>query len=255
MNERQQKIVELLGGDQKVSVRELATNFNVAEMTIRRDLTQLEKQGYLMRSHGGAVAAGRLRFLHSTFPHYTVSPEKEAIGRCAADLVTPGQTVMVDAGTTALEVAVHLPQNSDITVATTSLCVAQALYGSPVTVLLLGGFLRRDFPSLYGPVTENALKNIHVDTLFIGCNGADSVDGIYAYDLHVVNFLREIMRIADKVVLVTESDKFSKKAFARYGVWNEVNVVVTDSGLSAADRANVESQGVQVIIAEPPVSE
>ncbi len=149
LNERQRVVVELLVEGQDIGVRHLASRFEVSDMTIRRDLADLEKQGLVTRTHGGAVAVGRLRFLHSAFPHYRISAEKEAIGSLAAGLVSPGQTVMIDAGATPLEVAVHLPQNADITVATTSLCAAQALYGSPVTVLLLGGFLRRDFPSLY----------------------------------------------------------------------------------------------------------
>ncbi|MCE5198568.1 MAG: DeoR/GlpR family DNA-binding transcription regulator [Armatimonadota bacterium] len=251
MNSRQTTIIEMLGDNQRIGVRELSDRFGVSEMTIRRDLTELEEQGLLVRTHGGATVAGRLRVLQSAFPHYSVTPEKEAIGKLAASLVEPGQTIMIDAGTTPLEVAMHLPQDEGITVVTTSVCVAQALFGSPVRVLMLGGFLRHEFPSLYGPLTENTLKNLHVDTLFIGCDGADSVDGMYALDLHIVNFERAIMQTTDKVVVVAESQKFAKKAFARYGGWNEVHVLVTDPNLSPKDRANLESYNLELLMADP----
>ncbi|MHB9037971.1 MAG: DeoR/GlpR family DNA-binding transcription regulator [Armatimonadota bacterium] len=251
MDARQSAIIDLIGQEQRVVVSDLAKRFAVSEMTIRRDLTELEAQGLLVRTHGGAVIAGRLRFIQRAFPKYVISPEKEAIGLLAASLVSPGETVMVDRGTTALEVSLRLPQDAGITVATTSLMVAQALYGSPVNVLILGGYLSKDFPSLYGPPTENMLESLHVNTLFLGCDGADSLTGLYTVDLHVAKFEHAMMLIADRVVVVTESHKFRKKAFAKFGTWRESHLLVTDSGLSMQDRKNLEDQGIQILIAEP----
>ena len=165
-------------------------------------------------------------------------------------MVSSGQTIMIDTGTSALEVALNLPNDASITVATTSLCVAQALYGSPLNVLLLGGFLRKDFPSLYGPLTESLLESFHVDTLFMGCDGANSVEGLYTVDLHVATFEKAMMRIADKVILVAESKKFAKKAFVKFASLKEVHLLVTDSNISAEDRMNIEEQGVNVLIAD-----
>lgn len=247
VNTRQNSIIELIGQHERVDVSELAVRFSVSEMTIRRDLTELEDQGFLVRTHGGAVSAGKTRFLQKAFPNYSVSPEKEAIGKTAAKLVQPGQTIMVDRGTTTLEVAMHIPQDSGIMVATSSLCVAQALFGSPVDVLLLGGYLSKDFPSLYGPLTENTLDSLHVDILFVGCDGADSLDGLYAVDLHIAKFQHAMMGIADKVVVVTESHKFDNKSFARYGQWKEVTTLVTDSKLSARDHAYLKEHGIEII--------
>ncbi len=249
MNSRQTTILNTLGQHERVSVRELAAQFGVTEMTVRRDLRELEAQGLLVRTHGGGLAMGKIRFLNSAFPHYAVTPEKAAIGKVAAGLVQPGQTVMVDTGTTALEVARHLPANAGITVATNSLCVAQELYGSPLNVLLLGGFLRREFPSLYGPLTEQMLNGFHVDFLFMGCDGADSADGFYTADLHVSSLEQAMMRIANHIVVVTEHAKFGRKAFARYARPEEVHTLVTDAGVSDIDRATLEGQGVRVVIA------
>lgn len=250
LNNRQTDIIQLIGKQEKLDVRALARRFGVSDMTIRRDLTELENEGFLVRTHGGAVSSGRTRFLQRAFPHYSVSPEKRAIGKLAAGLVSPGQTVMVDRGTTALEVSMNLPQDAGITVATSSLCVAQALFGTPMDVLLLGGYLSKDFPGLYGPLTETMLESLHVDVLFIGCDGADSIDGLYAGDFHIARFQHAMMGISDKVVVVTESYKFNGKSFARYGQWNEVNTLVTDRKLSARDRANLETAGIEVLAAE-----
>ena len=250
MNARQAEIVNLIQKEQRVGVRELAERFGVSEMTVRRDLSEMEKQGLLIRTHGGGVAAGRLRFLQSAFPQLAASPEKAAIGKLAAGLVKPGQTVMVDSGTTALEVALHLPQDIGITVATTSLCVAQALYGTDLNVLILGGFLRKDFPSLYGPVTHNVLDNLRADMLFIGCDAAVSEEGFYTADMHISSLEQAMIGIADRVVVVTESRKFGQRAFVRYAQPEEVDVLVTNSGLTPGDRSNLEQKGVRVLIAE-----
>ncbi|MHB9133308.1 MAG: DeoR/GlpR family DNA-binding transcription regulator [Armatimonadota bacterium] len=251
MNTRQQDIVNLLQQSRQVNVRELAQQFAVSEMTIRRDLTQLQEHGVVVRTHGGGIAVGKIEFLQSAYPHYVITPAKRGIGALAAGLVQPGQTIMVDTGTTALEVARHLPHHSGITVATNSLCVAQELYGTPINVLLLGGFLRKEFPSLYGPVTEGMLKNLHVDILFIGCDGADSTAGFYSTDINVASLEKAMIGITSRIVVVTESTKFGKRAFSRYATPQEIHTVVTDSCLSAQDRANLEERGATVLIAEP----
>ena len=239
----------MLRQGQRVGVRELASRFGVAEMTIRRDLARLQERRLLIRTHGGGVPTERLYFPQGGAAAAAACPEKLAIGRCAARLVSPGQTVMVDAGMTALQVARHLPGNAGITVVTTSLCVAQELFGSAINVLLLGGFLRKEFPSLYGPLTESALRSLHVDVLFIGCDGASSEEGFYTVDLHLFNLEQAMLGIADRVVLVTESAKFGRRAFARFAEPGQVHTLVTDAGLSPQDRANLEESGIKVVVA------
>ena len=124
-------------------------------MTVRRDISALEARRMLVRTHGG-VAVGDLRFLQLAMPYHTASPQKIAIGRRAAELVQPGMTILLDEGTTTLEVARHIPKDAPITVATISLCVAQEFFGSAVEVVVFGGILRKEFSSLYGPLAEHA---------------------------------------------------------------------------------------------------
>jgi DeoR family transcriptional regulator of aga operon len=250
MNTRQSEIVELLQENERVDVSGLAERFGVSSMTIRRDLKLLEEEGLLVRTHGGGLLSGRLHFLQKAFPHYAVTPLKAAIGKLAASLVAPGQKVMVDAGTTALEVARNFPKDSNITVATTSLCVLQELYGSPLQVLLFGGYARKEYPSLYGPLTEAMMKSFHVDILFMGCDGADTKSGFYASDLHISSLQEQMITIATRVVVVTESWKFGHKSFVRYATPEQVHTLVTDAGLSPADRTNLEGHGINILVVE-----
>ena len=255
MNRRQEELLREINASGQARVMDLAARFGVAPMTIRRDLSALEDSGLLVRTHGGAVPAGRLRLIESAFPHYSVSAAKEAIGRMAASMVQPGQTVMVDSGTTALQVALNLPQDAGITVATVSLCVAQVLYGSSLHVLLLGGFVRKEFPSLYGPMTERTLESLRLDMLFMGCDGADSQDGFYTSDLNISSLEEAMIRVADRVVVVTESSKFGRRAFVRYARPDDVDTLVTDTGLSERDRANLTEHGVSIQYAGPPTDD
>ena len=232
-------------------MRSLAERFSVSQMTIRRDLKLLQSQGVIVRTHGGGIPTGKLRFLQRAFPHYVVSPEKAAIGKLAATLVTSGQTVLIESGTTVLEVARNLPRDPSITVATTSLCVLQELYGSGMPLLLFGGYTRPDFPSLYGPVTEAMLRSFHVDVLFIGCDGADSRSGFYTSNLLISSLEQGMIKIATRVVIVTESVKFGRKGFVRFAEPEQVHTVVTDARLSPADRNNLAERGIKILIAEP----
>lgn len=247
MNTRKSIILELLAEEELVNVHNLAERFFVSEMTIRRDLDELEKQGLVVRTRGGAVSTGRLRSPGNGLESYSETLTKSAIGNLAASLVAPGQTVMVDTGTTALEVARHLPKDSGITVVTTSLLVAQELFKSHIKVLMLAGFLREEFPSVYGPLTVKLLNDMHVDTLFIGCDGADSERGFYSNDLHVSSLEQAMTKIASHVVVATESTKFGRRAFSRYAELQQVNTVVTDAKISASDRQNLEAEGISVM--------
>lgn len=120
MNTRQSAIVDILQKDERVSVRRLAEQLNVSQMTIRQGMAMLEEKGFLIRTHGGGLPADKLRYLRRAFPNYSVTPQKIAIGKLAPTQVQPKQTVMVDSGTPTLEVARNLPKDMDITVATTS---------------------------------------------------------------------------------------------------------------------------------------
>ena len=249
MNKRTATILEMLHTQQEVSIRDLASRFGVSEMTIRRDVAGLEKQGILVR-RCGRKSTGKLWLTEESIScNQSESPAKNAIGRLAASLVKPGQTIMVDSGSTVLAVARYLPQNLETTVVTTSLCVAQELYGSSMDVILLAGILRKEFPGVCGPLTEMLVSDFHADVGFVGCDGANSQDGFYMADINVFNLQHLMIRAAECVVVVTESSKFRQRSFVRYATPRDVHIVLTDPGLSVLDRSNLEQRGVKVMVA------
>lgn len=251
LNERQHAILDRLIRGGEVGVRELASEFDVTGMTIRRDFDLLEKKNLIVRTHGGAIAATGLRLMKGAPEFAMVSEAKRAIGRAAAALVGQGETVMVDTGTTALAVAQVLPRDAGITVATTSLLVAQELYGSSVSVLVIGGKLREHFPSTYGSVAQSLLESLRVDTLFIGCDAAGGVEGFYTSDLDLLDQETAMVRAAARVVVVAESSKFGRRGLVRYARPDDIAVLVTDRGLPEADRLALTGAKVEIVFADP----
>lgn len=242
-NQRLLEIRERLQREPQVTIRELASRFAVSTMTIRRDLEKLEAQGVVVRTCGGALAVRAAGTPGQTSP----SPAKQAIGRLAASLVQPGHTVLVDAGTTTLEVVRHLPHQADITLVTNSL--AAAGQGAGMHVLLLGGYLSEDKVRVHGPLTEACLAQLHADILFVGCVGASSSGGFYMSDLYLTSNVRAMMQAAGRVAVVAESAKFRQRSLSCYALPGEVHYVITDDGLAAEDSAALEEQGVQVLVA------
>lgn len=245
-NQRMLEIQQRLLREQQVRIHDLAAHFSVSTMTIRRDLEKLAARGVLVRTFGGAIMANQT----AEAPIPPGNNTKQAIGRLASTLVQPGQTIIVDAGTTSLEVVRHLPRDAGITLVTNSLAAATEVLGTGMRVLLLGGYLSDDDVRIYGPMTEACLADLHADFLFVGCVGAGSNQGFYMSDLYLTSNVRAMMRAADRVAVVAESAKFSQRSLSCYALPGEVQIVVTDAGLPTTDRVALEEQGIQVLIAE-----
>lgn len=247
---RLQIIEETLREYQRVSIRELAHRFAVSDMTIRRDLDRLASRGLLVRTHGGGIATTQFHSTGHSSPSSFLTAQKSAIGKRAADLVQPGQTILIDAGSTTFEVVKNLHRDSSITIATVSMTAAQELHGCDSNLIFIGGVVRRDEPRVSGPLTEKWLSDFRVDTLFIGCDAAKSADGFYLADMESSSLIQAMIRIAEKIVVVTESSKFGRKAFIRYATPDQIHTLVTDTGLSSTDLQLLEEQNIHVILAE-----
>lgn len=237
MTTRHQKILDLLRQRGEATVSELAEVFGVAPMTIRRDLELLARQQQVTRTHGGAMAASRavaeFAFLERARERLA---EKAAIARAAAALIEPGMTLVLDTGTTTLEVARALASVPDVRVLTSSLAIAAALYAcANIDLVLLGGRVRRHSPDLIGPVTEDNLRRFRVQLAILGADALDR-DGIYTDDLGVAGVSRAMIAGAEDVVLVADSSKFTRRAFAQFADWTQVRRLITDAGASADDR-------------------
>ncbi|MBI2435160.1 MAG: DeoR/GlpR transcriptional regulator [Candidatus Hydrogenedentes bacterium] len=234
---RQEKILDLLNSEGEVFVRDLSERFEVTEMTIRRDLEVLEQRNALMRTHGGAIFSGRsvaeFAFLERSRAHLE---EKQAIAREAATLVEPGMTVVLDTGTTTLEVSRAIQGVSGIKVLTSSLAIASVLHAQKnIDLVLLGGNVRINSPDLSGPLTEDNLRQFRVNLAILGADAADR-RGAYASDLSVSRVSKAMIECADRTALIIDSRKFSRGAFAKFASWDRFRHVVTDTGISRADR-------------------
>ena len=234
MNRRQADILELLQTQGEVSVADLARRFQVTSMTIRRDLDELGAEGCLVRTHGGAlparVAEVRFAFAGRADPY---AARKQAIASEAARLVQPGMIVTLDTGTTTLAVAQALAETPDLTVITSSLAIAAALYPhANIHLILLGGAVRQGTPDLSGELTEQNLGRYRSSLAFLGADAA-AADGLYTSHEGVSRVSRAMMSGAARKILVLDSGKFQSRALARYAVWEDFDLVITDDGVPA----------------------
>ena len=234
---RQQRILQLLSGREEVSVAELAQRFRVASMTVWRDLDVLEQAGRITRTHGGArLAAPSVAAFAFQARRQARIAEKTAIGRAAARLVKPGMTVILDTGTTALEVARALGGVPSLKVLTSSLAVASALLAhDELELVLLGGTVSKGSPDLSGTLTEDNLAAFRADLAFIGADALDQ-RGFYTRSQEIAGVSRAIIASAQRTILVADSGKFGRSAFVRIAGWEAIDDWLTDDGLPAGAR-------------------
>lgn len=241
------KSVEVAVRGGLTEVGQLATRFNVSEMTIRRDLDELELKGRIERVRGGAVASMTERPFTETVIERLA--EKEQIGRAAAALVQEGQSVMIDVGTTALQLARSLRER-EVTVITTNLAVYEDLFGSSsVTLVLAGGQVRRNYRSLVGLIAEQTLRSLSADVAFIGASGVDRRLMVRDSTDVEVPIKRAMIAAANRSVLLADGSKFASGAFLSVCAATELDTVVTDSSVPEGSRRSLQDAGVEVIVA------
>jgi DeoR/GlpR family transcriptional regulator of sugar metabolism len=228
-------------------VSELAESFGVSEMTVRRDLRALAREGKLERVRGGAVNASTERpFAETAVERFDA---KDRIGAAAARLVEDGQTVMIDIGTTTLQVAHHLHGRA-ITVVTTSLAVYEELVDDPAIELILpGGVVRRNYRSLVGVLAEDSLRQLKADILFLGTSAVDVELGVWDSTMVEVPIKRAMIEAAEAVALVADAEKFAMAGLVRVCEATEIDNVVTDAPVPAACRPAIHEAGIEVTVA------
>lgn len=249
LDTRRGRIMAELDAHGECAVDDLAQRFGVSGMTIRRDLQALADAGRLIRTHGGAAPSARVsfefRFLQDAARQHR---EKDAIASRAAQLVEPGQSVILDSGTTTLAIARKLLAKQPLTVVTTSLPIASALYGHDgVELVLLGGVLRHDFPDLTGPITERNLESLHAHVAFIGADGIDAQGNVYNRAPAQARMLGLMASAAERVYVVADRTKIGRKALMRFGNLGQWQGLITDKGASQSVLAELTRSGVTVL--------
>lgn len=247
--ERQQEILRLARDGGRVDVVSLAEEFQVTAETIRRDLKALDRAGLLRRVHGGAIPAGRLDFEPDlTERESTAADEKDRIAKAAlAELPTQG-TVILDAGTTVARLAGIVPLEAELTVVTHSLPIAARLADHPGMQLhLVGGRVRHRTRAAVDAWALRAYGEIRADVVFVAANGFSAEHGLTTPDLAEAAVKHAAMTAARRVVLLADSAKHGQEHFARFGHLSDVDLLITDSGLSPEDATAMERGGMEVV--------
>jgi DeoR family fructose operon transcriptional repressor len=250
--ERQRAILDQLRRKGKVTVEELTAMFDVSPPTIRTDLTRLEEQGYLRRTHGGAIAVGNTLY-EPPFAERAVwrQAEKRRIARAAADLVNEGETILLDAGTTCYEIALRLKELSRLTVVTNSLAIAQTLAENErIQTLLIGGEVQPARQATLGALAAQFLEPIQCDRAFVAFSGVHAENGLTVVDFDAAQVKRQMIRKTRQAVAVVDSSKLGQTSFARVAGVAEVNLLITDAGIAVEDRTALEEAGLRILIAD-----
>ena len=251
--QRESAIGEILRNRREVSIPELAEMFGVSQMTVRRDLDKLEQAGRVRRTHGGAMPAERMVFEFDFVNRRQANRRaKRAIAREAVKLVQPGHRIVLDAGTTTLEVAYLLREHEDLTVVTPSLAVASQLqFSEGIQLVLLGGVVRKGSPDLTGSVTEAVLDMFAVDIAFQGADGIDVDGAVYTNDMRMSRVDEKIRKRAEDCYILADSSKIGKTALARCGFVQQVHGLITDEGIERMHLAQLTKLGTNVIVVSP----
>ena len=251
--ERQQAMARLVAERGRVSVNAIASEYDVTTETVRRDLSTLERMGLVRRVHGGVVPPASLSLIEAGLRERDqVNPErKERIARAALEqLPSSGGTILLDAGTTTSRFAGLLPPDHELTVVTHGVPIAARLAGQrQIDLRLLPGRVRRTTQAAVGADTVTALSQLRVDVAFLGTNGVTAEHGLTTPDPDEAAVKRALIASARRVVALADASKFGVETAVRFAAAGEIDVLVTDSDVSSADRRALTKAGVEVVVA------
>jgi DeoR family fructose operon transcriptional repressor len=251
--ERQHAIATLVTERGRLAVTAVAEEFGVTTETVRRDLSILERAGMVRRVHGGAVPAGALTLVETGLGerHGTRTEAKRAIAAAATSLLPAADgSVLLDGGSTTAALADVLPTDRRLYVATNSVPIAARLSASPaVTLHVLGGRVRGITQTAVGDATVRALRDLRLDVVFLGTNGISAGHGFSTPDEAEAATKRAMVRAAQRVIVLADSSKLGREHLVRFAAVVDVDVLVTDNGADPGVVAELETTGIEVLIA------
>jgi len=251
--ERRRAIIELLEAERRVRVEELSRRFGVSEVTIRKDLAELEARGLLQRVYGGAVPAHKSRYNPSFLEKLSLhAAEKWAIAQAAIQHVCEGDAVILDAGSTTLAMAKAMRGRfHHLTVITSSVPIALELANTGWDLLLIGGQVRAHSLALIGPLAVNALTRFHADKAFLGATGVTLQDGYSTPNPLDAQLKRAMLNAASESYVLTDSSKLGHGVLANYARLEEIKLLITDSAAPAAFISALQKRGIAYQLAVP----
>ncbi len=232
--ERREQIVQLLDARSKIFVPELCEYFQVSPATIRADLRDLEGEGRLKRTHGGAIPIGKAAFeKDSKVKEVEAIEEKVRIAAKAAEFVEDGDTIALDTGTTTFELAKCLVNRRSLTIVTTDIEIARLLENnSDATILLIGGILRRGFHCTTGPMAVASLSGLNVDRAFMASNAFSLDKGFTTPNFEHVEIKKTMMSIASESIMLMDSSKIGRISFIKFADIADMDRLIIDTGLN-----------------------
>ena len=250
--ERQQAIARLVTQRGRLSVNQLAREYDVTTETVRRDLSTLERLGLVRRVHGGVVPPSSLSLIESGLRERDqVNTEtKDRIARAALDRLPPsGGTILLDAGSTTVRLAILLPPDRELTVVTHAVPIAARLAGQPhLDLRLLPGRVRPTTQAAVGPDTVRALADLRVDVAFLGTNGITADHGLTTPDPDEAAVKRAIVGCGHLVVALADASKLGVETAVRFAATGAIDVVITDDGVPVGERRALTTAGIEVVI-------
>ncbi|WP_342760329.1 DeoR/GlpR family DNA-binding transcription regulator [Paenibacillus sp. PK3_47] len=229
--ERKRSIVQYVEKHTRGSVQELSRQLGVSESTVRRDLKELEEARLLKRTHGGAVSLQSVSFeaaVSDKEEHF--SEEKLRIAREAVRLIDEGDAILLDGGTTTLQIARELKQFSNLKIITNSIMALNELKDCRnLEVSITGGMLRPDTMAFVGPMTERSLEMVRVDKAFLGTNGLDLYEGITTPNMLEAATKRKMISVAKQAILVADHSKIGQVSFAKVADLQEIDHYILDT--------------------------
>lgn len=249
--ERLEKILEQINKQKKVNTDQLAEQFGISKVTIRRDIDILAQKGLIIKTYGGAVSYSS-SFLHE-IPYskkiVVNASAKQSVGFAAAQMISDGEIIILDAGSTTLEIAKHINQHN-ITVLTNDIKILNELaIKQNVNVMICGGILDKTVHTLAGKCATDFFEQVHVNKTFLGCDAVDFKFGISNRTFEEIDIKRAMIRAADDVIMVTDCSKLNRRVFAYLCDVADLSKLVINK-IDDTSREKFASRGVEVIESE-----
>lgn len=250
--ERHSFINDILLKQGSIPVSELAERLEVSAVTIRKDLTEMEKESKLYRSHGKAILINPYINNRSVNIKEKINvDEKQLIGHEAAKLITVDDSIILASGTTVHALANNIHTNERLTVVSASLPASMALaQNESINIIQLGGWLRHSSLSVTGQYSKQILNDCSFSKLYMGVDGIDFEYGLTTTDIREAELNRSMMESAQKTIVLADSSKFGRRGFAKICNMEDVDIIITDAGISPQNAAAVEALGIELIIAQ-----
>lgn len=248
--ERRRAIVAVVQAEGRAAVAELSQRFGVSEVTIRADLQALAEQRLLVRTHGGALAAGSdMAELALTLRRQRQVKEKSRIGQAGAAHIADGDAIFLDSSSTSLAIAHHLKQHRYVTAVTNSLEIAHELFDAPgVDVVMVGGLLQRETASLIGAHGMEEIRSFNLQKGFFGAHGIDFAAGLTDVSADEAAVKRPLAALCREVIAVLDATKWGRAGIASFATLAQVRIIITDAGAPASLVAQARRAGIEVII-------